>query len=235
MGHCGEWRQSGRRVSAISEQLPPSGAASAKFSRVRVSEPPRPRPLKGQPRSGGTLGRESSPALCAPRCWGPGDALGRVARSEPGPAAPPEGTPGGRTVAGEGAQVWTLRRPCPWDKAGCSCSLAAGPDRPEPPAFPRCPPPNPASDPRDSHGRTLPHAARSPAASRRGPEGRATRIAANGRGRLIQSERLKGAAAPPPSLARPPPPSRAGHCLSPVSRLCWCGVQQRGGPARTCL
>lgn len=145
---------------------------------------------------------ECGPGLCAPRCWSPQDAQERVARSElgvrgtrPGRAQPLRwmGHLEGGQWREKGHKFGHSGDTAGWAKpaveflAGRRARQTRGSGAPPVPSFP-----TPGGC--GSRERTLPRAAGS---GRRLPGAAPTCFAANRQGRLIQSELLKEAAAPP--------------------------------------
>lgn len=183
-------------------------------------------PEPGDPRRG------SDAPGCAPRAAGAPETPRKGGEKRAGGAARAlDGTPGGRTVAREGAQVWTLRGHCRLGKAGRGARRwrAGRPGRPQPQAFPRWPPSQPTPVGAAAAGGlcpTRPEPRPLPALP-----GAPTCLAAERRGRCVQGALLRAAAAPPPSDGASIAP-RTGPFPPLPAQLREFEVQQRSGAAR---
>lgn len=174
-------------------------------------------PEPGAPRQG------SDAPGCAPRAAGAPETPRKGGEKRAGGAARAlDGTPGGRTVAREGAQVWTLRGPCRLGKAGRGARRwrAGRPGRPQPQAFPRWPPSLPTPVGAAAAGGLCPTRPGRPRASRPSAGGAASRALCSERPpRRPPSD---GASIAPRTGPFPPLPAQLREFE----------VQQRSGAAR---
>lgn len=174
-------------------------------------------PEPGAPRQG------SDAPGCAPRAAGAPETPRKGGEKRAGGAARAlDGTPGGRTVAREGAQVWTLRGHCRLGKAGRGARRwrAGRPGRPQPQAFPRWPPSLPTPVGAAAAGGLCPTRPGRPRASRPSAGGAASRALCSERPpRRPPSD---GASIAPRTGPFPPLPAQLREFE----------VQQRSGAAR---